>query len=231
MNPPTTRVAVLVSGGGTNLQTLMDRIREGRLPGVRIACVLASRDGTLAEERARKAGIPVAVTHRRDLPDDDAHDRALLSGIDRLAGGKVDLVVLAGYLTRLGPRFLSAYPGRILNVHPALIPAFCGPGQYGIRPHEAVLDAGVRITGATVHFVDGEYDTGPIILQKAVEVRQDDTPRTLQLRVMQEAEQVLLPEAVRLFAEGRLRIEGRRVRILPEPEQWTGQGTEDRKES
>ena len=201
-------VAVFVSGGGTNLQALLDHIADGRLPGVRIAFVLCSRRGAYAEQRARAAGLPVETVVRAECATPEEYDERILS---LLARYDIGLVVLAGFLSCLGPAVIDAYRDRILNVHPALLPAFGGEGMYGIRPHRAVLEAGVKVTGATVHFVDEAYDHGPIVLQKAVEVRDDDTPETLQARVMVEAEQVLLPEAVRLFAEGRLRVEGRRV--------------------
>ena len=206
-------VAVFVSGGGTNLQAILDQIADQRLRDVRIVGVLASRDGVFALERARLAGIPTAVVSRSRYPDMETYDQAMLDGLDRLSASPVDLIVLAGFLSLLGPELVRRYAGRIINVHPALIPSFCGPGMYGIRPHEAAIARGVRITGATVHVVDEAYDAGPIILQKAVAVLQDDTPQTLQLRVMQEAEQVILPEAIRLFAENRITINGRKVRI------------------
>ena len=206
-------VAVFVSGGGTNLQALLDALADGRLPGVRIAFVLSGRRGCFAEQRAAAAGIPVEHAVRSECVSPEACDEAVLA---LLARDRIGLVVLAGFLSYLGPVVVDAYRDRILNVHPALLPAFGGEGMYGIRPHRAVLDAGVKVTGATVHFVDESYDHGPIVLQKAVEVRDDDTPETLQARVMVQAEQVLLPEAVRLFAQGRLRVEDRRVVVLPD---------------
>lgn len=208
------RAAVFVSGGGTNLQALIDRIADGRLPGVSIALVLSSKPGAYAEERARRAGIPVAEVVRADFPTVEACDARILA---LLADARIDLVVLAGFLSFLGPAVVAAYRNRILNVHPAMLPDFGGPGMYGIRPHRAVLAAGVPVTGATVHFVDEAYDHGPIVLQKRVAVLPGDTPETLQARVMAEAEQEILPEAVRLFAAGRLRVEDGAVRILPEP--------------
>jgi phosphoribosylglycinamide formyltransferase-1 len=209
-------VAVFVSGGGTNLQALLDRIADGRLPGVRIAFVLSSRRGVYAERRAADAGIPVEHAVRSEFPSPEACDAHVL---DLLARHRIGLVVLAGFLSFLGPSVVDAYRGRILNVHPSLVPAFCGTGMYGIRPHQAALAYGVKVSGATVHFVDEAYDAGPIALQKAVAVRDDDTPETLQARIMKEAEQVILPEAVRLFAEGRLRIEGRKVVVAAATEQ------------
>ncbi len=209
-------VLVLVSGGGTNLQAILDRMAEGRLPGVRIVGVISSRSGAYAMERAAAAGIPSLVVSKKQHPDMADYDAAMIEAADRLSDEPVGLVVLAGFLSLLGPDFIARFKNRIINIHPALIPSFCGPGMYGIRPHEAAIDRGVRISGATVHVVDESYDAGPIISQKAVEVRWDDTPQTLQKRIMQEAEQVLLPEAIRLFAESRITIEGRKVHIREE---------------
>jgi phosphoribosylglycinamide formyltransferase-1 len=204
-------IAVLVSGGGTNLQAIIDRISDGDLSGVRIVGVIASRSGTMAEQRAVRANIPVKIVCRKDFPDPEAYDRAMIAA---LSDWKPELIVLAGFLNLLGPTVVAAWRNRIVNVHPSLIPSFCGPGYYGIRPHEAVLASGACVTGATVHIVDEEYDRGPIILQKTVPVHADDTPQTLQLRVMQEAEQVILPKAIALFAAGRIQIEDRKVIIL-----------------
>lgn len=209
-------IAVLVSGGGTNLQAIIDHIADGRLPDVRIVGVIASREGVYALERARLADIPSAVISRSRYPDLDTYDQAMLQALDALTQEPVGLVVLAGFLSRLGPGLVRRYAGRIINVHPALIPSFCGPGMYGIKPHEAAIARGVRLSGATVHVVEEVYDDGPIILQKAIEVHQDDTQQTLQLRIMKEAEQVILPEAIRLFAENRIAIDGRIVRIREE---------------
>ncbi len=214
--PDILKIAVFVSGGGTNLQAILDQIADGRLPGVRVIGVIASRSGTFAEERARRAGIPVAVVSRAACAGIDAYDDAMLAALDGFPGGPPGLIVLAGFLSLLGPRLVGTYSGRIINVHPALVPCFCGPGMYGIRPHEAVLARGVKVTGATVHFVDEHYDEGPIILQKAVAVEPGDTPQTLQQRVMKEAEQVILPEAIRLFASHRIVMDGRIVRIREE---------------
>ena len=204
-------IAVLVSGGGTNLQAIIDRISDGDLSGVRIVGVVASRSGTMAEQRAVRANIPVKIVCRKDFPDPEAYDRAMIAA---LSDWKPELIVLAGFLNLLGPTVVAAWRNRIVNVHPSLIPSFCGPGYYGIRPHEAVLASGACVTGATVHIVDEEYDRGPIILQKTVPVHADDTPQTLQLRVMQEAEQVILPKAIALFAAGRIQIEDRKAIIL-----------------
>ncbi|NLW03018.1 MAG: phosphoribosylglycinamide formyltransferase [Clostridiaceae bacterium] len=210
------RIGVMVSGGGTNLQAILDQIESGRLPGCQVVTVISSRPGVYALERARKHNIPSCVISRKDFETLEEYDEAVLKHLKEY---KVDLVVLAGFLSLLGERVLSEYENAIINVHPSLIPSFCGKGFYGITPHKKALEYGVRITGATVHFVDREYDSGPIILQKAVEVMQDDTPESLQRRVMEQAEWILLPEAIRLFAQGRLKVEGRHVTILGESTQ------------
>jgi len=207
---PSFRIAVFVSGGGTNLQAIIDRINDRSLPDVSIAGVIASRAGTYAEQRAAKALLPCKIISRQNYPDPAAYDQAILGA---LADWQPDLIVLAGFLSLLGPAVIEAYRNRIINIHPSLIPSFCGPGLYGIRPHQAALDYGVKVSGATVHIVDEHYDEGPIVMQKAVEVLPDDTPQTLQLRIMQEAEQLILPQAIALFAAGRVRIEGRRAII------------------
>ena len=187
------RIAVLVSGGGTNLQAILESERRGENPNGRVSLVVASKPGVYALTRAENFGVDTAVVARRDYPDSAAFDAALLAV---LQAHRIDVVVLAGFLSVLGPSVIAAYPNRILNVHPSLIPSFCGPGFYGLRVHEAALARGVKVTGATVHFVNEECDGGPILLQKAVEVRPDDTPETLQKRVMVEAEWQLLPRAV-----------------------------------
>ncbi len=213
------QIAVLVSGGGTNLQALIDQIRAGRLKGVRIKAVLASKEGCLAQKRAEAAGIETFVVSRKKYQSLQEFDQALLAVLrDR----PVDLVVLAGFLCLLGPDFIAAYPNRIINVHPSLIPAFCGPGFYGIKPHEAALQYGVRISGATVHLVDSSYDTGPIVLQKAVEIVQGDTAQSLQKRIMLDAEQQILPQAIALFAAGRITVCGRKVLIKEEKKSEKG---------
>lgn len=207
------RIAVLVSGGGTNLQALIDAQGRGELTGGVLAAVLSSSPGAYALERARRAGIPAYTVARRDFSSNRDMTRAL---VDKLRGLDIGLVVLAGFLHILTEEMVEAYPNAILNVHPSLIPAFCGAGYYGLRVHEAVLSYGVKLTGATVHFVSEEPDAGPIVLQKAVAVREDDTPETLQRRVMEEAEWTILPQAVSLFCQDRLSVEGRHVRILPQ---------------
>lgn len=206
----TTRIAVLVSGGGTNLQALIDAERGGRIAGGRIAAVLSSKEGAYALERAEVAGIPGYFLPRKDFADSGQMTRAY---VEKLRELNIDLVVLAGFLHILTPEMTDAFPSRILNVHPALIPSFCGAGYYGIKVHEKALEYGVKVTGATVHFVTEEPDGGPIVLQKAVDVRESDTPETLQRRVMEEAEWSILPRAVSLFCQGKLRVEGRIVHM------------------
>lgn len=206
-------IAVLASGGGTNLQALIDAQKAGKNPNGRLALVVASRPGIYALERAKQAGIEGVTLARKDFPDVDAYSTALEN---LLLTKKIDLIVLAGFMTITNEQFTKTFENRILNVHPALIPSFCGKGFYGLHVHEAVLERGAKVSGATVHFVNEVCDGGPIILQKAVEVLEDDTPETLQKRIMEQAEWKLLPEAVRLFCDGRLQVEGSRVRILPE---------------
>lgn len=205
-----TRIAVLVSGGGTNLQALIDAQNAGRIKNGRIAAVISSKPGAYALERAAAAGIPGCVVARRDYASNREMTAAL---VDKLHALDIDLVVLAGFLHILTGEIVSAYPNAILNVHPALIPSFCGAGYYGLHVHEKALAYGVKLTGATVHFVNEEPDGGPIVLQKAVDILEGDTPESLQRRVMEQAEWVILPRAVSLFCEGRLSVEGRRVHI------------------
>jgi phosphoribosylglycinamide formyltransferase-1 len=200
------RIAVLLSGSGTSLENLCRHIEAGEVPG-RVVVVVSSKPGAFGLERARRRGIPSFAVARRDHPEVTAFNDALHRILDRY---EPDLVALLGFLSPFETR--GRYDGRAINVHPALIPAFCGQGWYGRRVHEAVIEAGVKVTGATVHFVDEKYDHGPIILQEAVPVLDDDTPETLAERV-QAAERRLVPAAVKLFAESRLTIEGRRVRI------------------
>lgn len=204
------RLAVLVSGGGTNLQAILDAITAGRVTNAEVVKVISNSRKAYALERAAAAGIPTACVTRREHPDAEDFDAALLA---KLQEAQADLVVLAGCLVVISQRIVDAYPNRIINIHPALIPSFCGTGYYGLGVHEAALARGVRVTGATVHFVDGGTDTGPIILQKAVEVKQNDTAKELQLRVMQEAEWVILPKAIDLIANGRVTVENGQVKI------------------
>lgn len=187
------RVAVLVSGGGTNLQALLESEARGENPNGKIVLVVASKPGVYALERAANFGVEGVVVARKEYADSEAFDAALLEVLQRHS---IDVVVLAGFLSVLGPRVIEAYRNRILNVHPSLIPSFCGPGFYGLRVHEAALARGVKLTGATVHLVNEECDGGPILLQKAVAVQPGDTPETLQKRVMVEAEWKLLPQAL-----------------------------------
>jgi len=204
------KIAVLVSGGGTNLQALIDAQARGELGGGEIAAVISSKAGAYALERAAKAGIPGYVLPRKEFPSNQAMTVAL---VDMLKDMNIDLVVLAGCMIIFTEELVKAYPNAIMNVHPALIPSFCGKGYYGLHVHEEVLRYGVKLSGATVHFVSEECDGGPIIAQRAVAVRADDTPETLQRRIMEEAEWKLLPEAVALFCQDRLTVEGRTVII------------------
>ena len=205
------RIAVLVSGGGTNLQALIDAQSRGELKNGRIAAVLSSRPDAYALDRAARAGIPGYVVARKDFASNREMTIAL---VDKLRELNIGLVVLAGFLHILTGEMVAAFPNAILNVHPALIPSFCSAGYYGLHVHEAALAYGVKLTGATVHFVNEEPDGGPIVLQRAVEILEGDTPEVLQRRVMEQAEWHILPQAVSLFCEGRLCVEGRIVHIL-----------------
>lgn len=200
----------MVSGGGTNLQAILDRIEDGTLKNCTVVTVVSSNPKAYAIERAKRKDIPVAIISRKDFDSEEEYNQALIGHMKKY---RVELVVLAGFLSRLGESFIQEYKNAIINIHPSLIPSFCGKGFYGIIPHQKALEYGVKITGATVHFVEPEYDSGPIILQKAVEVLPDDTPEILQRRVMEQAEWKILPEAIRLFSEGRLEVRGRKVII------------------
>ena len=203
------KLVVLVSGGGTNLQAIMDRIADGTIPDTRIEAVISNNRNAYALERAGKQGIPAVCVSPKDYPDREAFNQALLAEIQSYGP---DLIVLADCLVVIPEIMVDAYPNKIINIHPALIPSFCGTGYYGLKVHEGVLARGVKVTGATVHFVDKGTDTGPIILQKAVAVKQEDTPETLQRRVMEEAEWKIMPEAIRLIAQGRVQVvDGRTV--------------------
>ena len=204
------RIAVLVSGGGTNLQALIDAEGRGDFGEGRITLVVSSKPDVYALERAKNSNIPSTVLSRKDYDTIGEYSRALA---DTLISEKIDLVVLAGFLTIIDETMYEAFPNRIINVHPALIPSFCGKGYYGLRVHEAALEKGVKVSGATVHIVTPECDAGPIILQKAVEVKEDDTPETLQKRIMVEAEWIILPEAVRLFCEDKIKVKNDKVYI------------------
>ena len=205
------RIAVLVSGGGTNLQALIDAQGRGEIVGGEIAAVISSNPSAYALERARAAGVPGYVMPRRDYPSSQAMTVALTEKLQAL---HIDLVVLAGFMTILTGELFQAFPQAVINVHPSLIPSFCGAGCYGLHVHEKALEYGVKVSGATVHFVTEECDAGPIILQKAVDVLPGDTPELLQRRIMEQCEWKLLPRAVSLFCQGRLKLEGRTVRIL-----------------
>ena len=198
------KIAVFVSGGGTNLQAIIDNIKSGFLSGVEISLVVASNSDAYALTRAADNGIPAKVMSVKSFGSRDEWDEAVL---EEVKASGAELIVLAGYLSLLGSKVVAAYSNRIINIHPALIPSFCGAGMYGIKPHEAVLARGVKVSGATVHFVNENYDEGPILLQKAVDVKWDDTPEVLQKRIMKECEQVILPRAIRLIADGKVIIE------------------------
>ena len=204
------RIAVLVSGGGTNLQALIDAQQRNELGGGQIVAVISSKPGAYALERAKNAGIEGFVLNRKEFDSNKAMTVALVELLKTL---NIDLVVLAGCMIIFTEELVSAYPNAIMNVHPALIPSFCGAGFYGLHVHEEALRYGVKLSGATVHFVSEECDGGPIIAQKAVEVRPDDTPEVLQKRIMEQAEWKLLPEAVKLFCEDRITVDGRTVII------------------
>lgn len=204
------KLAVMVSGGGTNLQAILDAIDSGEVTNARVVRVISNSSRAYALERAAKAGIPTRCVTRKDYPAPEQFEQALLGALQE---SEADLVVLAGCLVVIPQCVVDAFPNRIINIHPALIPSFCGTGYYGLRVHEAVLARGVKVTGATVHFVDGGTDTGPIILQKAVEVCDGDTPELLQHRVMEQAEWIILPRAIDLIANGRVKVEDGRVRI------------------
>lgn len=204
------RIAVLVSGGGTNLQALIDAQKEDKLGGGEIVAVISSKEGAYAMTRAEKAGIASYVLPRKRFDSNRAMTVALVEMLQKL---EIDLVVLAGCMIIFTEELVDAYPNAVINVHPALIPSFCGEGYYGLRVHEAALRYGVKLSGATVHFVSAECDAGPIILQKAVSVLENDTPETLQKRIMEEAEWKLLPQAVALFCQNKLEVSGRIVTI------------------
>ena len=204
------KLAVLVSGGGTNLQSIIDSIADGRITNAEIKVVISNNKNAYALERAAKAGIPVKALSPKDFTDRETFNDALLQA---LIDSEADLVVLAGCLVVIPPKIVERFKNRIINIHPSLIPSFCGKDYYGLKVHEGVLNRGVKVTGATVHFVDDGTDTGPIILQKAVEVHQDDTPKSLQLRVMEEAEWVIMPRAIDLIANGKVKVEGGKALI------------------
>jgi len=207
------KTAVLVSGGGTNLQAVIDANLFGEIKNFELSAVISSNPEAYANERARYAGIPVYIVERSIFPNRKSFTKALL---DKLQDLEIELAVYAGFNYITDFQLTKVYKNRIINIHPSLIPSFCGPGFYGLRVHEAALQQGVKVTGATAHFVTDVVDDGPIILQKAVPIHEDDTPKTLQRRVMEDAEWKILPEAISLFCEGRLKVEGNIVRIQGE---------------
>lgn len=205
------KLAVLVSGGGTNLQSIIDSIADGRITNARIEVVISNNKNAYALTRAENAGIRALCISPKDYENREAFNDALL---EALVGSGADLVVLAGCLVVMPEKIVERFENRIINIHPSLIPSFCGKDYYGLKVHEGVLARGVKVTGATVHFVDKGTDTGPIILQKAVEVRQDDTPKALQRRVMEEAEWVIMPQAIDLIANNRIQVIDGKVRFI-----------------
>lgn len=204
------KIVVCVSGGGTNLQAIIDGVSDGTIANTQIAGVISNNRNAYALERAQKAGIPAVCVSPKDYVNRDLFNDALLDAVNRL---QPDLIVLAGFLVTIPVQMIAAYENRIINIHPSLIPAFCGVGYYGLKVHEGALKRGVKVSGATVHFVDDGTDTGPIILQKSVEVKQDDTPERLQRRIMEEAEWKILPEAIDLIACGKVKVFNGRVTI------------------
>lgn len=207
------RVVVCVSGGGTNLQAILDGIDKGLILNTEIVRVISNNRGAYALERAAGAGIDAVCVSPKDYKDREQFNEALMQAVEE---ARPDLIVLAGFLVVIPPELIRRYENRIINIHPSLIPSFCGTGYYGLKVHEAALRRGVKVTGATVHFVDEGTDTGPILMQKAVEVRENDTPESLQRRVMEEAEWVILPWAVNLLANGSVTVQDGRVKIETE---------------
>ncbi len=204
------RITVLVSGGGTNLQAIIDSIADGRITNAQIVKVISNNPGVFALERAAKAGIPAEVISPKNYPSRADFHQGLIAALDE---AQTDLVVLAGFLVVIPPEMIEKYRNRIINIHPSLIPAFCGTGYYGLKVHEAALARGVKLSGATCHFVNEETDGGPIILQKAVAVENGDTPKILQQRIMEQAEWVIMPKAIDLIANGRVTVEDNHVII------------------
>lgn len=203
-------IAVLVSGGGTNLQALIDAQAAGQIVNGKIACVIASKPGVYALERAAKADIPSEILLRKNYSSMEEYDEALIATLEK---HKIDLIVLAGFMTIISDRVIRKFANRMINIHPSLIPSFCGEGFYGLRVHEVALAKGVKVSGATVHFVNEICDGGPIILQKAVDVLDNDTPETLQKRIMEQAEWKILPKAVSLYCQGKLTVKDNKVYI------------------
>lgn len=204
------KIAVLVSGGGTNLQAIIDAVGAGAITNTEISLVVSNNKNAFALERAKNAGIPAKCISPKDFDNRELFNEALLAELEQ---AQVDLIVLAGFLVVIPEQMIQKYRNRIINVHPSLIPSFCGTGYYGLKVHEAVLARGVKVSGATVHFVDEGTDTGPIILQKAVEICQGDTPEVLQRRIMEQAEWVILPQAIHLIANGKVSVKDNKVVI------------------
>lgn len=207
------RIGVMVSGGGTNLQAIIDAVAQGKVTNTEIAAVISNNKNAYALERAKKAGIEAVCISPKDFDSREEFNEKLIEKIDSL---QLDLIVLAGCLVVLPEKLIKKYPNKIINIHPSLIPSFCGTGYYGLKVHERALERGVKVTGATCHFVDAGTDTGPIIFQQPVEVMEDDTPETLQRRVMEQAEWVILPKAIHAIATGRVTVEGNKVKVKPE---------------
>lgn len=207
------RIGVMVSGGGTNLQAIIDAVAQGKVTNTEIAAVISNNKNAYALERAKKAGIEAVCISPKDFDSREEFNGKLIEKIDSL---QLDLIVLAGCLVVLPEKLIKKYPNKIINIHPSLIPSFCGTGYYGLKVHERALERGVKVTGATCHFVDAGTDTGPIIFQQPVEVMEDDTPETLQRRVMEQAEWVILPKAIHAIANGRVTVEGNKVKVKPE---------------
>ncbi len=205
------RIAVMVSGGGTNLQAIIDAISSGKITDTEIGVVISNNADAYALTRAKNAGIPAVCVSRKEIFDRAAYNQTLIKAVD---DANVDLVVLAGFLVVIPEEMIRKYRNRIINIHPSLIPSFCGTGYYGLKVHEGALARGVKVSGATVHFVDEGTDTGPIILQKAVEVKDDDTPEVLQRRIMEEAEWVLLPQAIDLIAHQKVEVVDGKVKRI-----------------
>ncbi|HIT72502.1 phosphoribosylglycinamide formyltransferase [Tyzzerella sp. An114] len=203
------KIGVLVSGGGTNFQAIVDSIESGYIENAKIVTLVSSSPKAYALERAKNHNIEGVVIRKKDFENSELYEKAL---VEHFESREVDLVIMAGFMVVIGPYFINAFRNRIMNIHPSLIPSFCGNGYYGLKVHEAALEKGVKVTGATVHFVTEETDAGPIILQKAVYIDDDDTPESLQKKVMIEAEWKIFPEAIKLFAEGKIEIVGNKVR-------------------
>lgn len=205
------KIGVLVSGGGTNFQAIVDSIESGHIKNAQIVTLVSSNPNAYALERAKKHNIEGVCIRKKDFESSALYEKAL---IEHFESRGVGLVIMAGFMVVIGPDFINAFRNKIMNIHPSLIPSFCGNGFYGLKVHEAAIEKGVKVTGATVHFVTEETDAGPIILQKAVYINDDDTPESLQKRVMEEAEWEIFPEAIRLFEEGKIEIIGNKVRRI-----------------